>query len=265
MYRYILTLVMNGEFLFDFRTNTYEYSPTVPLEAEKTAFLKFDEWAENLREFPSDFVEHLLIKKERIKKMYAGHKRDSPDVVIIQGSPRPDGNCSIFAGWASKTAKSLGKIPAVIYLDDLNIHSCIGCYQCYNYGFCVFRDEMQDIISYVHGASLVVICSPVYTNTVPGGLKICMDRFQAYHAKRTLLHSKNNPKGILLAVAGREGDFNFKCLISVTDSFMANVGIKKSGQILVDNIDEIRDLRNVTGLKAEVEEALRSALDISRL
>jgi len=106
------------------------------------------------------------------------------DLVVIQGSPRGDGNCSILARWAVDTVHELGRTAQVIYPHDMDIRCCIGCYQCYNSGSCVFDDDMGSIIGAIKVASLLVVCSPVYTNTVPGGLKLVIDRCQAYHAER---------------------------------------------------------------------------------
>ena len=80
-----------------------------------------------------------------------GHRDRLTDLVIIQGSPRPDGNCGILTGWAADAAQEAGRTAQVIYPHDLDIHCCIGCYQCYNTGTCVFDDDMGSIIDAVRG------------------------------------------------------------------------------------------------------------------
>ena len=119
------------------------------------------------------------------------------------------GNCSILAGWAVDAAHELGRTAQVIYPHDMDIRCCIGCYQCYNTGSCVFDDDMGSIIDAIRESSLLVVCSPVYTNTVPGGLKLLIDRCQAYHAERVTVRRADRTKRIDLFCRGKErgGEF----------------------------------------------------------
>ncbi len=182
------------------------------------------------------------------------------DLVVIQGSPRADGNCGTLAGWAVEAAHTAGRTALVIYPHDLDIHCCIGCYQCYNTGSCVFDDDMTGIINAIRGASLIIACSPVYTNTVTGVLKLVIDRTQAYHAERALHGGRTGQKGLIFSVAGRKGEDNFTCIIRVVSAFFRNLGIKPAGQVLIDRVDTVRDIRTITGLEKEVKEKVHSNL-----
>jgi len=147
----------------------------------------------------------------------------------------------------------------VVYLDDLSIHPCIGCYQCYNTGTCTFDDDMTDLIRALRSASLLVICTPVYTNTVPGGLKIFIDRCQAYHAEKNLFTGGGEKKGLLLSVAGRKGTANFTCVKGVVISFMRNLGIRYTGEVLLDGMDNVRDVRTLPGIQGKIGGLVRDA------
>ncbi|MDD1675873.1 MAG: flavodoxin family protein, partial [Methanomicrobiales archaeon] len=182
------------------------------------------------------------------------------DVVVIQGSPRGEGNSSIFAGWAADAARNTEKSSQVLYPNDMDIHHCIGCYQCYNTGYCIYDDDMGTIIAALNDASLVVVCSPVYTMTVPSGLKALIDRCQAYHAQRLLASDESTRKGLLLSVAGRKGMSNFSCLQGTIHAYMRNLGMKPEEDILIDGMDEVRDVRNVAGVKERVEAAVTGAI-----
>ncbi|HMA05195.1 MAG TPA: flavodoxin family protein, partial [Methanomicrobiales archaeon] len=236
-----------------FRTNSYEYSPTIPLDAEKAILRKAAEWERALLRDPAGFLASL---ETPVKAAPTG---GTTDALIIQGSPRPDGNCSILAGWAAEEAAGIGKRARVVYLDDLVIHPCIGCYQCYNTGSCTFEDDMAELIRALRSAPVLVICTPVYTNTVPGGLKIFIDRCQAYHAEKNLFYPGGEKKGILLSVAGRTGMANFTCVKKVVVSFMRNLGIRVAGEVLIDRIDGIRDVRTLPGLREEIGDLVREA------
>ncbi|MFZ1129105.1 flavodoxin family protein [Methanoregula sp.] len=254
MVRFVLEVMSEGRTLDAFRTNTYEYSPLVPLAAENVALRKADEWARELATSPDAFL--------------SGHHRTLPqrtgapasDVVIIQGSPRPDGNCGILASWAVEAAQTAGRTARVIYPHDLDIHFCTGCYQCYNTGTCVFDDDMTGIIDELRGASLLVVCSPVYTNTVPGGLKLLIDRTQAYHAERVLSGGRTGQTGLVFSVAGRRGGSNFACVTRVLSAFFENLGIRPAGQLTIDSTDAIRDIRSRESVEHQAKDLVRQCL-----
>jgi multimeric flavodoxin WrbA len=119
---------------------------------------------------------------------------------------------------------------------------------------------MKGIIEAIRGAKLVIVCSPVYTNTVPAGLKLVIDRMQAYHAERMLYGGAMGRQGLLFAVAGRKGEENFTCITKVVRPFLHNTGIVPAGQVLVDHADAIRDIRTVAGLGDRVREMVVKAL-----
>lgn len=254
MVRFTLSLRTAGKTIAAFRTNSYEYSPTVPLDAETAARQKATEWERELRTHRERFLE---VVTHRVPSHAPALPRT--DCVVLQGSPRPDGNCSILAAWTADEVHRLGRSVQVIYSDDMDIHPCIGCYRCYNTGRCTFEDDMEGIIGAVKQASLLVVCSPVYTNTVPGGLKIVLDRFQALHAEKNLFGGGSMPAGVLLSVCGRKGEENFFCLTAVVRVFMENLDIECMGEILIDGVDRLRDIRRVDGLEERVRTVVRRA------
>lgn len=256
MVRYTLTVTEGERTIAVFRTNSYEYSPLVPLSAEEISRRTADEWEREIRLNPVEFV---LNHQQKLQK------RAIPppvDIVVIQGSPRAHGNCSILAGWAVEAAQDLGRHAQVIYPHDMDVHSCIGCYQCYNTGSCVFNDDMGNIIDAIRSTPLLVVCSPVYTNTVPGGLKLLIDRCQAYHAERLLYGGITKQRGLIFSVAGREGEENFTCITRVISAFFRNLGITPVGEILIDRADAIRDIRTIPGLEHHVREKVKHHLSM---
>lgn len=254
MVRFSVELKEDEKVLARFRTNSYEYSPTVPDEPRAVAERVLERWADELRSDPASLISSCHPVSP------SGSARDPVDVVVIQGSPRPDGNCAILCSFVVEEAKSAGRSVATIFPHDLEIKPCIGCYQCYNTGTCTFSDDMNGIIDAVSGCVLLVVCSPVYTNTVPAGLKAVIDRFQAFHAERSLGGSHTPKKGLLLGVAGREGERNFLCVTRVVKSFFSNLGMEPLPPFLVDRMDEIRDVRTLPDLKGRLGSVVREAL-----
>jgi multimeric flavodoxin WrbA len=259
MIRYTLTAQEGERIISVFRTNSFEYSPLVPFAAQTVAGQTADEWEREIRNNPLDFI---LNHRHMVPKCTAAPKSD---LVIIQGSPRALGNCGILAGWALDAAHELGRTARVIYPHDMDIHCCIGCYQCYNTGTCVFDDDMGNVIGAIREASLLIVCAPVYTNTVPGGLKLLIDRCQAYHAERALAGGRTGQNGLIFSVAGRKGEENFTCVTQVISVFFRNLGITPAGEILIDRIDSVRDIRTNAGLEDTVRKKVKHCLAVTNI
>ena len=255
MTRYSLRLFSRMREIALFRTNTYEYTPANPLDAKEAVLKKAAEWETCLRVDTELFLTSLS-QRPTLRE----YNIPEAGVIIIQGSPRADGNCSILIEWAVESVLKSGEHARVIYPHDLYISPCIGCYQCYNAGMCTFDDDMSPLIAAVRACRLLIICTPIYTNTVPGGLKMVIDRFQAYHAERCISERVTGQKGLLFSVAGREGTEHFRCITNVVQPFFQNIGISPCGRILVDDADRIHDVRKIEGLKEKVESEVLKCL-----
>jgi multimeric flavodoxin WrbA len=258
MIRYILTVMEGGEIISVFRTNSFEYPPIVPLAAVTVAGKTFEEWEHEIRNNSFGFV---LNHRQKVQEHPAA---PISDLVVIQGSPRALGNCSILSGWAVDAAHNLGRTAQVIYPHDMDIHCCIGCYQCFNTGSCIFDDDMGGIITAIRESSLIVVCTPVYTNTVPGGLKLLIDRCQAYHAERVLSGGRTGQKGLIFSVAGRKGEENFTCITRVISAFLRNLDITPAGEILIDRVDSVRDIRTISGMEELVRKKITECLIMNK-
>ena len=206
MIRYTVAVTEGDRSIAVFRTNSYEYSPLVPLAAETVALRTADEWEREIRNNPMGFMlnQHPEIPTRPVSL--------PADLVVIQGSPRGNGNCGILAGWAVNAADELGMHAQVIYPHDMDIRCCIGCYQCYNTGSCIFDDDMKSIIDAIRESSLLVVCSPVYTNTVPGGLKTVNRPMSGISCRESFIRREYRPKGSDFFRRGKErgGEFHLR-------------------------------------------------------
>ena len=254
-FRYTLAVKSGDVTVALFRTNTYEYAPGVPLRAEEVVHEKAERWEKELQADADGF---LSAQKSELKKPA---QVPHADVVIVQASPRADGNSSTLAQWAEEAARDKGMTVEVLYPHDMEIHECIGCYQCFNSGACIYEDDMSGIIDIVSRCRLLIICTPVYTNTVPGNLKLMIDRFQAYFAAQSLeIVRPGKAKGIILSVSGRPGKENFVCIKKVLTPFMNIAGIRPSGEVFIDGVDKVHDIREIAGCKDRVVKLINECL-----
>ena len=67
-------------------------------------------------------------------------------VLLINGSPKSDGNTSIAIDEMVKTFHEEGVETEVIQVGNKVIRGCIGCGKCFEKGSCVFDDIVNDSI-----------------------------------------------------------------------------------------------------------------------
>ena len=97
--------------------------------------------------------------------------------LIINGSPRPDGNTVSLIRELKKHLE--GEVVEVSAFYS-NIAPCVDCRGCWQTAKCVVDDGMQVI--YEDDFDNVVVASPVYYGTLPGSVLSLMSRLQPWHA-----------------------------------------------------------------------------------
>jgi len=102
------------------------------------------------------------------------------NAVILFGSPRKKGNTVELARAMSTTLKDRGWGVRTLYLNDLNIRPCQGCYVCLPGGVCKINDDMKDVRKYIMESDLIVYATPIYWFGPSGQLKLVMDRSIAF-------------------------------------------------------------------------------------
>lgn len=127
----------------------------------------------------------------------------SRKIVILNGSPRKNGNTSELARSFTEGAESAGHTVHEFFLDRMNIHGCRGCCRGNNSKPCpcVQKDDMTEIYPAVREADVVVLASPLYYWTVSAQLKTAIDRLFALEEGGENQLRGNGKAGILLMAA----------------------------------------------------------------
>ncbi|MDE5657567.1 MAG: flavodoxin family protein, partial [Muribaculaceae bacterium] len=97
-------------------------------------------------------------------------------VLIINSSPRRDGNISGMLTHAAAVAKDAGAECDVISLYDRDIRPCRGCMACRSALACPIHDDMASIAEAIKSADRIIIGAPCYWASMPGVLKNMFDR-----------------------------------------------------------------------------------------
>ena len=97
-------------------------------------------------------------------------------VLLINGSPKSDGNTSIAIDEMVKTFHEEGVETEVIQVGNKVIRGCIGCGKCFEKGSCVFDDIVNETAAKLEAADGLVIATPVYYASANGTLVSFLDR-----------------------------------------------------------------------------------------
>ena len=100
----------------------------------------------------------------------------SKKVLILSGSPRKNGNSDYLCDKFMEGAQSVGHDVEKIFVSDKNIGFCRACYACRNTGKCFQKDDMEEILTQILVADVLVLASPVYFYAINGQMKTLIDR-----------------------------------------------------------------------------------------
>ena len=109
------------------------------------------------------------------------------NVLMINGSPRPNGNTATALNEMVKIFDADGIKTDVVQIGNKDIRGCIACGACYEKGKCVFDDVVNELAPKFEEADGLVIASPVYYASANATLIACLDRlFYSTHFDKTM-------------------------------------------------------------------------------
>ena len=97
-------------------------------------------------------------------------------VLLLNGSPRKDGNIALALGEMEKVFAGLGVGYETIRLGREDIRGCIACESCRRTHRCAFNDIVNEIAVKFEAADGLVIGSPVYYGSANGTLMSALQR-----------------------------------------------------------------------------------------
>ncbi len=121
-------------------------------------------------------------------------------VLLINGSPRKDGNTAISLNEMVKVFEREGIETEILHIGGKDIRGCIACGKCRQLGKCVFDDVVAEAAEKLAEADGLVVGSPVYYASANGTVVSFMDRL--FYSNRSDLRMK---VGAAVSVARRGG------------------------------------------------------------
>lgn len=98
-------------------------------------------------------------------------------VLIIEGSPRKNGNSQLLCEAFKQGAEKKGHHVDLIRIQDKKVGFCMACDTCMrNGGVCVLKDDMEEILNIYQKSDVLVLATPVYFYGISAQMKTFIDR-----------------------------------------------------------------------------------------
>ena len=109
-----------------------------------------------------------MVLEQRITVLQREDEMSAKRVLILEGSPRMNGNSAILAKQVAAGAEDAGAEVETIYLHYMNIQPCSACESCQGAKEldCVIKDDMKALYPKVRAADALVFASPIYFFTM---------------------------------------------------------------------------------------------------
>ena len=108
-------------------------------------------------------------------------------VLMLNGSPRLNGNTSIALKEMEQVFKAEGIEAEIVQVGNKAVRGCIACGQCAELGQCVFDDVVNELAPKFEAADGLVVACPVYYASANATLIAVLDRlFYSTHFDKTM-------------------------------------------------------------------------------
>lgn len=97
-------------------------------------------------------------------------------VLMLNGSPRKEGNTSLALKEMEKVFIQEGIQAEIVHVGNKEIRGCVACNTCRKTGRCVFEDQVNELADKFQKADGLVVASPVYYASANSTLTACLDR-----------------------------------------------------------------------------------------
>lgn len=110
------------------------------------------------------------------------------NILILNGSPRPNGNTAAMVGAFVDGAKENGHNITAVPVCQKKIAGCLACEYCHTKGDgrCIQRDDMREIYPVLEEAEMIVLASPIYYHGFTGQLQCAVNRIYALDKPKSL-------------------------------------------------------------------------------
>jgi multimeric flavodoxin WrbA len=124
------------------------------------------------------------------------------NVVILNGSPRKNGNTNVLAKFLEEALQQAGWNKQYYHLPEMQFKGCIHCDACKKNDTqpgCILNDDLKPVLDHIAAADAIILVSPVHCWSVSGSLSTALDRFYSFFKKGTSLIKGKKIIGVFTA------------------------------------------------------------------
>ena len=144
------------------------------------------------------------------------------NVLILQASPRANGNTAWMAEEFKNAAEAAGHQVTLVNVSKKKIAGCLACEYCHNKGngACIQKDDMQELYPLMAEAEVLVLAAPIYYFTLNAQIQAPIQRMYCVNKpakvqKMALLMSSYSPNVYDGATAEFRDICNYWCTKSI--------------------------------------------------
>ena len=176
----------------------------------------------------------------------------SKKIVILNGSPRRNGNTSTLVKAFTEGAESAGNTVTEFFLDSMDIHGCKGWFGGHSNRECpcVQKDDMSKIYPAVKECDVIVMATPLYYWNMSGQIRTAIDRlFALEEGDGNLLRGHDKASALLIAAEG----YGFNDVVLYYDHLLEHLGWKNLGHVLAGGNGDVGEIEGKPELQKAYE------------
>lgn len=174
----------------------------------------------------------------------------SKNIVILNGSPRKNGNTSALTKAFTEGAENAGHTVREFFLATMDIHGCKGCFGGHSKQSspCTQKDDMDQIYPAVRDANVIILATPLYYWNMSGQLRTTIDRlFALEEGDGNFLRGNDKSSALLMSAEGH----GFDDVVTYYDHLMEHLHWKNLGHVLAGGNMNVGDITD----KPEIQQA----------
>jgi len=184
-------------------------------------------------------------------------------ILILNGSPKKDGNTAKLIGWFSEEARERGARVKVVRAASLKsrVNGCTSCRACQKSAKyeCVINDDVKVVLKEMQKADVVVFATPLYFYGPSAQLKLVIDRMFSLYKwdnKADTFTSPMRGKTMGLILSAYE-DIGLK-IVEGSFNLIADYSGMRFRSLLVSNARESGEVKDIKGIRGRVKKFAQS-------
>lgn len=187
------------------------------------------------------------------------------DIIAIAGSARRHGNTETILDKALDGMKAAGEDVEVqkIVPRQMSITPCRSCNACWETGQCVVHDEMQDMYTRFCEADHIVMAAPLYFTSLPGHVKVFIDRFQCFWVRSYRLGKPPQPRrtGAFFCVGAMDRPRYYESTLTIVKTWLSTLNVSCPVSRFFPELDDRNDVQKRDDYLADALQAGRELME----